>query len=309
MPSMASRMNHFERWRAEHARERERVAAMAASAAPTAPAEAPAGTVTGVSCPPPAAAPAAAPPGPAATSAPGASNPAPASRPTPATATYSLEPPLDLLHIAAPGPELARQVGALLAAGPESRRRAVAFAREVMRQLPTMELADACDESFGPMDDGPVPHGPATPRGPPSRMQVALPQSQPELPLLSITYQTRCICCDDQVGEGEDGRCAALQMLATLEDDLAERERIIQQELDSDEPPEDLGDLHRAARWFMYRTFVAAQYGYLGKGCRVRIPLCVVAAIRCRFPAPGCNCTPAAIAACRTHGYVGHRDA
>ena len=81
-------------------------------------------------------------------------------------------------------------------------------------------------------------------------------------------------------------RCAALLMLDTLGEDTAERERIIQYELDSEDPPEDLGDLHRAARWFMYRTFVAAQYGYLGKGVRVRIPLCVVAAIRCRFPAP-----------------------
>jgi len=82
---------------------------------------------------------------------------------------------------------------------------------------------------------------------------------------------------------------------------------MIQQELDADEPG-DHGSLHRQARWYMYRTFVATSYGTLGRGCRVRIPLCVVAAIRCRFPAPDCNCGPEAIATCTVHGYIGHRD-
>ena len=40
----------------------------------------------------------------------------------------------------------------------------------------------------------------------------------------------------------------------------------------------------------MYRAFVAAKYGYLGHGNRVRIPLCVVAAIRARYRATGCDC-------------------
>jgi|TARA_B110000196_G_C20551072_1_gene388837 hypothetical protein len=98
-------------------------------------------------------------------------------------------------------------------------------------------------------------------------------------------------------------------MLSTVEEDAAERDRIIQEELDGEDPPWDMGDLHRAARWSMYRTFVGAQYGYLGQGVRVRIPLCVVAAIRCRYPAAGCDCVSPAIATCIVHGYVGHRDA
>ena len=326
MPTVAGRMDHFERWRREHAQAR--AAATAASAAPAAPAEAPSGTTSGVLLPPLAAAPPAAPSDPAA-----ASDPTASSRPTPATAPYALLPPLDMVQIAAPGAALERQVAALLAAGVESRRRTVAFAREVMRQLPTMDLAAECDRSYGPMSDTSyVSLGPATPRRPSTSMQVALPESRPELSLLTLTYRVRCLCCDDEVGEGVDGRCAspapmrpcsytdtkaasvlrcaALLMLATLDEDIAERDRIIRDELDRDDPPpEDLGDLHRAARWFMYRTFVAAQYGYLGQGVRVRIPLCVVAAIRCRFPAPGCDCVPAAIATCQTHGYVGHRDA
>ena len=326
MPTVAARMDHFETWQRERARER--AAATAAPAAPAASAEAPADATTGILRPPLAAAPS----DPAAASDPAASDPAASSRPTPTTAPYALQPPPDMVQIALPGAALERQVGALLGAGAESRRRAVAFAREVMRQLPTVDLVAACDDCYGPMSEETyISLGPATPRRPPTSMQVALPESRPELSLLALTYRVRCICCDHEVGEGDGGRCAspapmrscsctdtkaasvlrcaALQMLATLAEDTAERERIIQHELDSDDPPEDLGDLHRAARWFMYRTFVAAQYGYLGKGCRVRIPLCVVAAIRCRFPAPGCDCTPAAIATCHTHGYVGHRDA
>ena len=66
--------------------------------------------------------------------------------------------------------------------------------------------------------------------------------------------------------------------------------------------------MHRSARWFMYRAFVAAKYGHLGKGNRVRIPLCVVGAIRSRYRAPGCDCTASAIAMCTTHGYTGHKE-
>ena len=59
----------------------------------------------------------------------------------------------------------------------------------------------------------------------------------------------------------------------------------------------------------MYRTFVAAMYGYLGQGVRVRISHCVIAAIRCRYRAPQCDCAPNDIATCDVHGYVGQREA
>jgi len=131
------------------------------------------------------------------------------------------------------------------------------------------------------------------------------------VPLSTLTYQRqRCFCCDEEVGTGADARCSALQTLQTLESELLQRDAIIQAELDSEELP-DLNTLHRAARWFMYRTYVAATYGMLGQGCRVRIPLCVVAAIRSRYVyrAVECDCGPEAIATCSKHGYTGHSEA
>ena len=63
--------------------------------------------------------------------------------------------------------------------------------------------------------------------------------------------------------------------------------------------------VHRAARKAIYRKYIAAAYGYLGKGVRVQLPDCAVAAIRCQFRAPGCHCAPRDIVSCSTHGYVG----
>ena len=133
----------------------------------------------------------------------------------------------------------------------------------------------------------------------------------------SVTYQRRCSCCDERVGTGATAQCHALQLLATLEDDMRERDMLIQHDLDQDEEGiVDLAVLHRSARWYMYRTYVASQYGHLGPGIRVRIPPCVVGAIRSRYPAPGCTCTTIdALMSCTCcdahtgrHCYKGHRD-
>ena len=70
----------------------------------------------------------------------------------------------------------------------------------------------------------------------------------------------------------------------------------------------DLEALRRAARKAIYRKYVAAAYGYLGKGCRVQIPDCALASIRCQFRAPGCDCAPLEIVSCSTHGYVGYHE-
>ena len=115
-------------------------------------------------------------------------------------------------------------------------------------------------------------------------------------------------CCDDNVGTGVAGQCAALQLLSTLDAEMEERDRIIEQEMGDPEGDGDYEQAHRSARFFMYRAFVAAQYGYLGAGNRVRIPLCVVAAIRARYRAPGCDCPTRNLATCSAHGYVGHKD-
>ena len=95
-------------------------------------------------------------------------------------------------------------------------------------------------------------------------------------------------------------------MLDSLEDELQARDAQIQDELQWGN--DDLTTLHKQARWHMYRTFVAAVYGYLGKGCRVRLAHCVLSAIRCRYRAPTCDCSPRDIATCSLHGYVGHRE-
>ena len=89
-------------------------------------------------------------------------------------------------------------------------------------------------------------------------------------------------------------------------EDMAEQDRLVETALGAglDEEPN-----LRAARKHMYRTFVAARFGFLGAGVRVRIPDCVVAAIRSRFRAPGCGCSLDEIATCTTHGYTGFRDA
>ena len=121
-----------------------------------------------------------------------------------------------------------------------------------------------------------------------------------------MTNQLRCLCCDEERGSGDSNECDALQLYDTLLDDLQYRDQIIAEEQEGGVI--SLADSHRAARWFMYRTFVAAQYGRLGAGVRVRIPDCVIAAIRSRYPAPNCDCAVAQIAHCQTHGYTGHRD-
>ena len=136
---------------------------------------------------------------------------------------------------------------------------------------------------------------------------MALPQGGPALPPGGATFQRRCLCCDDEVGEGGSEQCAALQLLETLGDEMDENDKTIDDEFDGGGDP-DIGGLHRTARYFMYRAFVAAQYGHLGKGNRVRIPACVVAAIRARYRAPGCDCAVRDLAACQAHVCVGHKD-
>jgi hypothetical protein len=97
----------------------------------------------------------------------------------------------------------------------------------------------------------------------------------------------------------------ALAMLDTLGGEFDEREGIVEEELAEGH---DLEVTRRHARWFMYRTFVAHRYGYLGKGVRVTLPNCVIAEIRSRFRAPDCDCAWDALATCTEHGYRGHRS-
>lgn len=202
---------------------------------------------------------------------------------------------------------MAEQVRTVVAAGGPALQLALSFAREVFRQVPSAALASVADDVYGPVSadalsdsEGRVVED----LRPPEQFLVDLPNSRPLL--ACVTSQHRCFCCDDELG----GRsrfevCTALQMYDTLQEDLRSRDAIIASEIAAGA---DVGAVRRAARKFMYRTFVATQYGYLGHGVRIRIPDCVIAAIRWRFPNPGCDCALACIATCEAHGYMGHRD-
>lgn len=58
----------------------------------------------------------------------------------------------------------------------------------------------------------------------------------------------------------------------------------------------------------MYRKWVYERHGPLGKRHRVRIPRCVVEAIRSRFREPGCECAMGGpLYVCKR--YCGHQEA
>ena len=233
---------------------------------------------------------------------------------TPATGGYTLATPANVTILPEERIPLDEQVGSLVAGGGEALQLAIKFARELFRQLPSAALADAADGVYGDLgaDDmyaqsgDAVVEGRPAANGPPLQFQVALPQQRQTL--TGVTVQQRCLCCDERGGQGDSNVCSALQLYDSLIDDLRDRDRIIAQE--QADGSMSLADLRRGARWFMYRTFVHAQYGAgaLGAGVRVRIPDCVVAAIRSRYRAPGCNCAVCDIAHCQAHGYTGYRD-
>ena len=196
----------------------------------------------------------------------------------------------------------------LLTAGSASRMHTIAFAREVFSQLPTSELVgEHVTAVFGSPDIyiAPGPVGMVAPsQTTPVNFRVELPFEQ-QLPLRTLTYQQRCDCCDDEIGTGVGGSCGALQLLATLEDEMKCRDEIILSEVNAGQ--EDPSSLLKSARFFMYRAFVAAKYGHLGQGNRVRIPECVVAVIRLRFRSPECDCDASAIGTCSAHGHTGYK--
>jgi hypothetical protein len=232
------------------------------------------------------------------------------STPTLGTGDYELAPPPALpLDVAAPGPALDAQVAELMGRDPAA---GVALAQAIFRHLPTGSLAAEADRVFGPappMVDGADAEveGGRTQGGeaqPPVRLSVA---STAEGAMnQTFTQREPCDCCDE-FGRtpGVVGRCDALAMLDTLGGEFDEREGIVEEELAEGH---DLEVTRRHARWFMYRTFVAHRYGYLGKGVRVTLPNCVIAEIRSRFRAPDCDCAWDALATCTEHGYRGHRS-
>ena len=238
----------------------------------------------------------------------------PASGSTPGTGFTLSAPTTITIFPEERGTPLREQVGSVVAAGGDALQLAIAFARELFRQVPSAALADVCDGVYDEMGEDAMqplagsggvegrPQAAAT--GPPTQFQVSLRDNRPAY--VNVVDQRRCYCCDDRVGRGDGNQCSALELYDTLLEDLCERDRIIQEE--QQQGVISLADSRRAARWFMYRTFVAAKYGHLGAGVRVRIPDCVIAAIRSRYRDPACNCAVKDIAQCQQHGYTGHRD-
>ena len=235
---------------------------------------------------------------------PSSSRAAPPSAPTPGTGDYVLRPPPPIAFTPAEaGPALREQAAGILAGGSEQRRLWLGLARELLQQ----EQA----HSPGPLALVHVPdavpaHTARSPStlAPPRRLGVEFDTS-PVLPPLAVTRTARCECCDEDVGAGEVTAFSALQLFATLEDDLGEQDQLVETGLDQNFEVEAL---HRAARKHMYRAYVAARFGFLGQGVRVKIPDCVMAAIRSRYRAPGCDCSMDVIASCVIHGYAGFKE-
>lgn len=101
-----------------------------------------------------------------------------------------------------------------------------------------------------------------------------------------------------------DGTCAGVRLLESLSHELAEVAACVAAD------DEKHGQGRKEARYFLYRKWVGAKWGYLGRGKRIRIPPCVIEAIRDRFREPGCDCAKGGdLFRCSEHGYTGHRDA
>jgi len=230
--------------------------------------------------------------------------PGPSGAATPST-DYQLPPP-GIPFVPAPaGQGLQAQVAGILQGDAEQRGLWLDMAQELLRQAGHGQVretspARVSSETGVPivLRSTPVAHRPP--------IRIGVDVDTRRAPPLLLTRRMRCLCCDDEVGTGDVGRCSALQLFATLEDDLAEEDRLMEEDIDAGA---DLEPRHRAARKRAYRLFVAAHFGYLGSGVRKRIPDCVVAAIRVRYRAPGCDCSIEQIATCAGHGYVGFREA
>jgi hypothetical protein len=93
----------------------------------------------------------------------------------------------------------------------------------------------------------------------------------------------QCFACEPDDYGSSAKPCEATALLEALRESLAELDAEVKQAKEAD-PDGDHEQVHRAARYTMYRKYVSAAFSYLGHGVRVRIPLCVVEKIRASFP-------------------------
>jgi len=134
------------------------------------------------------------------------------------------------------------------------------------------------------------------------------PGKRNDLPPTSVFHYGRCWHCEPEFNKTSE-ECDAMQLLCSLSDDIEAQGQTVEENEGGFEPAKCI---RRAARYFMYRKWVAIRFDNipLGKGHRVRIPKCVVEEIRHNFREPGCNCTKGGqLYACSAHGYTGHREA
>jgi len=113
-----------------------------------------------------------------------------------------------------------------------------------------------------------------------------------------------CYHCEPSEFGSTGEPCEARKLMGTLNDDVVARQQEIQAE------DGDRAELHRGTRYYFYRQYVFLAHGFLGKGVRVRIPLCVVEEIRHAFREPGCSCPrggPLGLNVCGR--YTGHKEA
>ena len=86
-------------------------------------------------------------------------------------------------------------------------------------------------------------------------------------------FRTCHACEPSEFGTVPGAQCTALALLESLKGDLENHQNLIERE---EAEGGELSELRRAARYIMYRKFVAAGHGRLGQHIRVRIPLCVI---------------------------------
>ena len=239
------------------------------------------------------------------------------------------------IELAAGEAERERQVDDLVAQDPEG---ALWLARELLRRIPTARLPEESMRHYASAPDVDPDVEADRRREPPTTLTV---RSAPGAPLV-VRRQVRCACCDTLIGDGDTATCPMVEMLQLLSDDMQARPRTAPPHASAPSlaralaigPPSstqphgthlvttqarddiianeiqlgyDEAGLHRSARYVFYRQFIAMKYGHLGAGVRIRLPDCVVAAIRCRWPEPSCTCDHVAIARCTAHGYTGFR--
>ena len=192
---------------------------------------------------------------------------------------------------------------------------AEAVITQLLKVCPAATLQEACDRAWGVRSDDKDEHsrrcgiGEASLRTPPTapRPSTAMldGHSAAAGPQWGLVHK-RCWHCEPYA-QKQDGQCAAVALLASLEADLEEVTARIAEEEAVDGVT---SAARKAARYFLYRKYVGEAWGCLGRGKRVRIPPCVIEEIRDRFREPSCLCKRGGpLARCVAHGYTGHRDA